>query len=150
METFGQIVGIIFAVLLLFLAYLLYSKDKFPSAVMVAWASVFILLCSFPWFQGWAKSFFSSQIISKLNDLGKQVTTVQETTTAMLINLSNQVNTVKATTEEMHKRLDNHQKQLDEFQITIRGEQTNLDAQAKQLADVEYWVKNRFLDVFNG
>jgi hypothetical protein len=160
-EIIGQIIGIIFAVFLLILAYKLYAKDRFPSAVLVVWASVFIFLCSWPWFQGWAKSFFASTVTTQLKELGKQVNTVQETTTAM----HNQL-------EKHQTEIDKHQKELDVVQAKIReaelnvfsqqsditnqfrqisivqsglaNAQTNLDAQAKQLSDVEYWIKNLF------
>ena len=117
METIGQIAGIIFAVILLKLAYKLYAKDRFPSAVLAAWASVFILLCSFPWFQGWAKSFIASNIISQLTALGKQVNTVQETTTAM------------------HTQLDKHQKELDVIQAKIREAESNVFNQQSDIAN---------------
>jgi nitrogen fixation/metabolism regulation signal transduction histidine kinase len=98
MEIFGQIIGFVFGFLLLRLAYKLFTKENVPSAVLVAWASALILLCSFPWFQGWAKSFIASNISSKLTAIGQQVNTVQETTTAM------------------QKQLDTHQTEIETHQ----------------------------------
>jgi hypothetical protein len=131
METIGQIIGIFFAGFLLLLAYKLYAKDRIPSAVLVVWASVFIFLCSWPWFQGWAKSFFASTITTQLKELGRQVNTVQETTTEMHKQL-----------EKHQSEIDNHQKQLNGIQLNIKSDQTNLDAEERRLSDVEYWVKN--------
>ncbi len=126
-----------------------------------AQVSALILLCSFPWFQGWAKSFIASNISSKLSALGEQV------------------NMVEKTTKEMHSQLESHQSKIDSYQkeladiqkriqgaelsitsqqadITNQFEkislmqsglntaQTNLTAQQVELADVSYWVKNLY------
>lgn len=159
METIGQIVGFIFAAFFLLLAYKLYNNNKNAAGGLVAVIGALILLCSFPWFQGWAKSFIASNIISKLTAIGQQVNTVQETTTAM------------------HTQLDKHQKELDVIQAKIREAesnvfsqqiditnqyhqismvqsdlataQTNFAAQEKELADVEYWVKNLYAKMTN-
>jgi len=85
-----------------------------------------IFLCSVPWFQGWAKSFIASKIISKLDSLGTQVNTVQETTTAM------------------HTQLDKHQRELDAIQAKIReaeskviGQQSEITNQFQQISMVQ-------------
>jgi len=124
MEIIGQIIGIIFAGLLLLLAYKLYAKDRIPSAVLVAWASVFIFLCSFPWFQGWAKSFIASNISSELTKLGQQVNTVQETTTAMHTQLENH-----------QTEIDKHQKELNEIQAKIREAESNVFSQQSDITN---------------
>jgi hypothetical protein len=120
MEIFGQIFGIIFAAFLLLLAFKLYQKDRIPTCGLVAWAGVFILLCSFQWFQGWAKSFIASNISSKLTTLGQQVNTVQETTTAMHTQL-----------EKHQTEIDKHQTELNEVQAKIREAESNVFSQQK-------------------
>jgi hypothetical protein len=117
MEIFGQIVGFIFAAGFLLLAYKLYNNNKNAAGHLTAVIGALILLCSFPWFQGWAKSFIASKIISKLDALGKQVTTVQETTTAM------------------HTQLDKHQKELDVIQVKIREAESNVFSQQSDITN---------------
>jgi chromosome segregation ATPase len=116
-EIFGQIIGFLFAYYLLRLAYKLYGKNRISGAVLVAWASVFIMLCSFQWFQVWAKSFIATNITTKLTAFGQQV------------------NSVQATTAEMHNQLasfqmgiDKYQKELDEAQSKIRDAETNVNS----------------------
>lgn len=111
MEILGQIVGFIFAGLLFWKAFKLYDNNKNAAGHLMAVIAASIFLCSVPWFQGWAKSFIASNIISKLNSLGKQVNTVQETTT------------------EMHTQLDKHQKELDVVQAKIREAESNVLSQ---------------------
>jgi hypothetical protein len=144
-ETFASIVGFIFAGFLFWLAYKLYDKDKIAGGGLVVVIGALILLCSFPWFQGWAKSFIASQITSKLTALGQQVNTVQETTTEMHKELENH-----------QTQIDEHQKELDEVQAKIRtaetnviNDQSNLASQEKELSDVEYWVKHLYGNMTN-
>jgi hypothetical protein len=166
METLGQIIGFFFAIFLLRLAYKLYDKSKYPACGFVSLAGAFIMLCSFPFFQGWAKSFIASKIISELAGLGQQVNTVQETTTEMHKLLDN------------HQiEIDNHQKELDEVQSNIRIAETNvinaqsditnqfqqisalqtnlntagtnIATQEQELSDVEYWVQNLYSKMTN-
>lgn len=117
MEIAAQIIGFIFASFIMRLAYKFFKKEKYPTCTMLVTIAAFIMLCSFPWFQGWAKAYFASNISSKLEALGQQVNTVQQITT------------------EMQNRLANHQRELEEAQ-------TNLNAQEIKLSDVEYWIKN--------
>lgn len=124
MEIVGQILGFIFAVLLLRLTYKLYANDKIPSAILVAWASVFILICSFPWFQGWAKSFIASNISSKLTALGEQVNTVQQTTTEMHNQLASH-----------QTQIENHQKELGVVQAKIREAESNVFTQQSDITN---------------
>jgi DNA gyrase/topoisomerase IV subunit A len=91
---------------------------------LVAWASVFIFLCSFPWFQGWAKSFIASNISSELTKLGQQVNTVQETTTAMHTQLENH-----------QTEIDKHQKELNEIQAKIREAESNVFSQQSDITN---------------
>lgn len=166
METIGQIIGFIFAGFLFWLAYKLYDKNKIAAGGLVVVIGALILLCSFQWFQGWAKSFVASNISSQLTALGRQVNTVQETTTEMHSKL-----------DKHQAEIEKHQKELDEVQAKIRlaetnvindqsdiknqfqrlsmvqsdlaTAQTNLASQEKELSDVEYWVKNLYGKITN-
>jgi septal ring factor EnvC (AmiA/AmiB activator) len=115
-EIVGQIIGFFFAYHLLRLAYKLFSKDKFAGAVFASWAAAFVLLCSLPWFQGLAKSFFTSNLTLQLTALG------------------NRLNTVQAITADLHNQLmahqseiDRHQREFDEARTNILDETTNLN-----------------------
>ena len=159
MQTIGQIIGFGFSCFLLRLAFKFFRKEKWTQCVFAMWAGAFVLLCSFSWFQGWAKAFIASNIRSQLATLSQQVNTVEAATTDMHTQL-----------ETHQTEIDKHQKELGEVQAKIRvaesnvfnqqsditnqfqqiskmqsglnGAQTNLDAQQKKLSDVEYWVRN--------
>jgi hypothetical protein len=174
MDIVGQIIGYVVACFCFRIAYKLYFKDKDktkPAALVLLVASL-ILLISMPWFQGFFKSFISSEIMAKFKTLGNQVNAVQDTTTEMLNNFSNQVVIIQETNKLMAAELNNHQSELEQIQKYIRLEQiniknehlvitnqietnklfqaslasaiTNVNAQQKQLSDVEYWVQHLY------
>lgn len=173
----GKVIGVIFASFLLGLAYQMLNKGKEWKSAFVAVLSVVVLLSCFNWFQGWAKSVMTTHILSKLEFIGQQVNTVQETTALMLNDLSNQVSIVKQTNALLIAELsnhqtaiDSHQKELDKVQGKIIGQElditnqfhtitlmtsnlntlgTNLDDQTKKLSTVEYWVHNIFDNMTN-
>jgi hypothetical protein len=89
MECIGQLVGFLFALFLLRLAYKVFEKN-IPQSSFIALLAVVILFCSFPWFQGFVKTWINSKVNSKLEAIGQQVNEVQKTTT------------------EMHGQLENH------------------------------------------
>jgi hypothetical protein len=98
MGVIGEVIGIIIACCLFRLAYKLYDKDKNAAAAFVLTIATVILFSCFTWFQGWAKSFIASSIISKLTEVGQAVNTVQDTTTQMLTTFSNKVESVQIST----------------------------------------------------
>jgi hypothetical protein len=124
MEIFGQIIGLVLdivgltlAVFLFWKAFKLYDRNKNAAGHLTAVIAVSVFLFSLPWFQGWAKSFIASNIISELKALGQQVNTVQETTTAM------------------HTQLEKHQKELNEFQAKIRKAESNVFNQQSDITN---------------
>lgn len=145
----------------LWLAFLYFGKEKYPTSTLFGIVAAFFILCSLPWFQGFAKTWFVSNINSKLRELGQQIDGVQKTTSGMQEQLSNN-----------QKQIDEHQRELDAVQSKIRrtqGEvtasqieitnqfnqilnlqsqlataQTNVDIQQKKLSDVEYYVDNTY------
>lgn len=147
-QVLGQIIGFFFAYHLLRLAYKLFWKKRFGSAALVSWASAFVLLCSLPWFQVWAKSFITTNVTSTLTSFGQQLKTVQATATEMrnelaghqtaidqqqqvlagvqsnFWNMETNVNTVQAATTEMHNQLAGHQTVIDQHQqelVRVQG-----------------------------
>jgi len=132
---------------------------------------VIVLFCSFPWFQGFLKTWVNSNINSKLVALGKQVNDVQTATTEMHGQLANH-----------QTQIDKHQKELDDVQVKVRNAQsdvlnqqtniaqqyqqisnvqsdlataqTNIEKQEKKIEDVEFLVDNLFAktveDKFSG
>jgi chromosome segregation ATPase len=130
-EVLGQVIGFFFAYHLLRLAYKLFSKDKFAGAVVASWASAFVLLCSLPWFQGFAKSFITSNLTVQLTALG------------------NRLNTVQAITADLHNELmahqaeiDRHQQEFDKASTNIWDEATNLNTMQTALTELH----NQFAD----
>ncbi len=161
MEIAGQIIGFVMGLFFLRLAYKFFDKDKITQSVFAAWAAVFIMLCSFPWFQGWAKSFIASNISSKLSLLGEQVSTVQQTTGEMHNQLAkhqseidkhqNDLNNIQSKIEQgqstvliQQSQITNQFKQISELQSDLFCSQTNIDAQQKKLSDVESLVNVLF------
>jgi hypothetical protein len=161
METISQIIGFIASFILFRFAFKYFAKEKYPTGLYIATVGAFILLCSFPWFQGFAKTWIISNVNSKLEALGQQVNIVQASTAEMHGQLAN------------HQiQIDKHQKELDDVQVKIRNAQsdianqqtnitrqyqqistvqsdlasaqTNLDMQEKKISDVEYLVDNLF------
>jgi hypothetical protein len=147
MAIIGEIIGFICGCLVIRKAFNLYDRDKLAAASTALVIGAFLLLCSFTWFQGWAKSLIASNILSRLTAIGEQVNTVQATTTDMLNQFSNQVNTLQQTDVAMQNELANHQALINTNQSNLGIAQTNLSIQQKQLSDVEYWVSNLFDNV---
>jgi hypothetical protein len=161
MEIISQIIGFIAAFILFRFAFKYFAKEKYPTGLYIATIGAFILLCSFPWFQGFAKTWIISNVNSKLAELGQQVNTVQAATTEMHGQLA-----------KHQTQIDEHQKELDDVQIKIRNAQsdvakqqvnigqqyqqistvqndlalaqTNIDTQEKKIEDVEFLVDNLF------
>jgi hypothetical protein len=172
-EIMGQIIGFIFAAFLLRLAYKFFKKEKYPTCTLLSGIGAFIMVCSFPWFQGWAKAYFGSVINSKLEALGQQVNTVQDTTTEMHKQLadhqaqidnhqkelgriqakigeaeSNVVNQQSEITNQ-YQRISVLQSNLGTAQTTILDQQDTLNKQQQKLGDVEYLVQNLFENTTN-
>jgi len=101
MDLVWQIIGVVFAVALLVLAFKVYEKEKTGHATAIATLSLVALCFSFPWFQG----FFRTHILGKISDLGKQM------------------NSFQLTMGEMQDQLSKHQKELDTIQAKIRQDQ---------------------------
>jgi len=142
MDFIGKLVGIVFACFLLRLAFKFFHKEKHAQSVFALWAAVFILLCSFSWFQGWAKSFIASNLIGRLTAITEQVNTVQSTTSEMLNQYSNQVNALILTNEAMHTQLVDHQTQIKKqqnelgiVQAKIREAETNIVLQQADITN---------------
>jgi len=161
METTGQIIGFAASIFLFLLAYKFFAKEKYPTSALLALMAVVVLFCSFPWFQGFLKTWVNSKVNSKLAALGQQVNDVQTATTEMHGQLAN------------HQiQIDKHQKELDDVQVKVRNAQsdvlnqqtniaqqyqqisnvqsglaiaqTNIDMQEKKIEDVEFLVENLF------
>ena len=161
METLGQIIGFVVSIILFRLAYKFFAKEKFPTATLLASMGFIVLFCSFPWFQGFVKTWVVADVNSKLAELGQQVNTVQTATTEMHGQLA-----------KHQIQIDEHQKELDDVQVKVRNAesdvtnqqanitqqyqqistvqsdlasaQTNLDTQEKKIANVEFLVDNLF------
>jgi hypothetical protein len=164
METIGQIIGFVVSIILFRLAYRFFAKEKFPTTTLLASMGFIVLFCSFPWFQGFVKTWVVSDVNSKLAELGQQVNTVQIATTEMHGQLA------KHQTE-----IDEHQKELNDVQIKVRNAesdvanqqvnighqyqqistvqsdlalaQTNIETQEKKIENVEFLVDNLFSKV---
>jgi hypothetical protein len=161
METIGQIIGFVVSIILFRLAYKFFAKEKYPTVTLLASMGFIVLFCSFPWFQGFVKTWVVSDVNSKLEELGQQVNTVQTATTEMHGQLA-----------KHQTQIDEHQKELDDVQVKIRTAQldvtnqqaniaqqyqristvqsdltlaqTNLAAQESKIANVEFLVDNLF------
>jgi hypothetical protein len=161
METIGQIIGFVASIILFRLAYKFFAKEKHPTSALLASLGVIVLFCSFPWFQGFVKTWVNSNVNSKLAALGQQVNDVQAATTEMHGQLANH-----------QTQIDKHQKELDDVQVKVRNAQsdvlnqqtkitlqyqqisnvqsalttaqTNIDMQEKKIEDVEFLVDNFF------
>jgi peptidoglycan hydrolase CwlO-like protein len=159
MEIAVFVISLIIGVYFLRLAFLNFGKEKYPTSTLFAMVAAFFILCSFPWFQGFIKTWIISNANAKFAALGKQLDTVQKTTGDMHDELANH-----------QKQIDEHQKELDTVQGKIRKTQsevadsqtditnqfqhltslenelataqTNLQAQQTKLQDVDYWIQN--------
>lgn len=173
MDVLGQIIGFIFAAFLLRLAYKFFRKEKYPTCTMLATVGSLILLCSFPWFQGWAKAYFDSILRSKLEALGEQVNSVQESTTEMHRQLANHQTRIEqhqaklaqiqqkireaesnvfvqqSEISNQYGQISMVQANLDSAQTNILFQQNALQEQQKKLGDIEYMVQNLFEETTN-
>jgi hypothetical protein len=70
-----QIIGLLAAAFLFYYSYRLLEKDHLGKSSTFALLGVVILFCSFPWFQGFVKSWISARIDARLAALGQQVNT---------------------------------------------------------------------------
>jgi len=149
METVGQfifeIIGFAFAGILGWKSFKLYDRNKNAAGHLTLVIAAVVLLCSWPWFQGWAKSFIASNISSQLAALGRQVNTVQETTTAMHTQL-----------EKHQVEIDKHQKELDAVQAKIReaesnvySQQTDITNQFRQISMVQSELASAQTNIFS-
>jgi len=156
-----EIIGLLAASFLFYYSYRLLEKDHLGKSSTFALLGVVILFCSFPWFQGFVKSWISARIDARLAALGQQVNDVQSTTTAMQKELS-----------EHQVKIDEHQKQLDDaqskflksqdeiarqqtglsnqlqrtsiLQASLDSVQTNVLNQEDQIQDVQFLVNNLY------
>jgi chromosome segregation ATPase len=171
-EIFGQIIGFLFAYYLLRLAYKLYGKNRISGAVLVAWASVFIMLCSFQWFQVWAKSFIATNVTTKLTAFGQQMNSVQATTTEMhsqlagfqteidkyqkeldeaqskIWDIETNANTVQTTTTEMHNQLASFQTEIGKHQEQLDEVQGNIRDAETNVFNQQSVITNQFQQIY--
>jgi Skp family chaperone for outer membrane proteins len=157
-EILGQIIGFLFAYYLLRLAYKCYGKNRFPSAVLVAWAAVIILLCSSQWFQVWAKSFIASNMTAKLNEFGQQLNSAQKVT----LDMRSQVAGDQTEMDKLRTELDEIQSKIQESETnvsTIRdtaaemrnqlaSHQTEMDDHQKKLDEFQSQVRDEETNAF--
>jgi len=149
-EILGQIIGFFFAYHLLRLAYKLLAKGRFAGAVFASWAAAFVLLCSLPWFEVWAKSFITSNITSQLTAFSHQVGALESATQEMhgqlagcqsendlnrqalgevqsnLWSIATNVNTLQAAAAEMRNQLAGQQATLDQHREELDKTQGSL------------------------
>jgi len=118
METISQVIGFIASFILFRFAFKYFAKEKYPTGLYIATVGALILLCSLPWFQGFAKTWIISNVNSKLEVLGRQVDTVQASTTEMHGQLA-----------KHQTKIDEHQKELDDVQVKIRNAQSDVTNQ---------------------
>jgi hypothetical protein len=131
MEVTGQIAAIICALILLVLAFKFFGKEKYPTSTMLALASAVILLCSFPWFQGFVKTWLVGYVRSRLNDLGQQVNQVQTATSEM--------HQLLATNQG---QIEKHQKELEEVQAKVKDAQADLSTQQKDITNQQFRISS--------
>lgn len=160
-EIASTIAGVVGSGFLFFLAWKFFGQEKYPTSTMLAVIGAALLLCSFPWFQGFVKTWLTGYVNSKLADLGNQVNAVQETTTRMQTELSrhqvqiddhqNELNFVQARIRtnqveivESQQSITNQYQDLFGLQRRIASTQTNLDQQQKKIEDVEFLVENLY------
>lgn len=161
MDTIASIVGFVAAFVLYHLAYKYFRKEKHPTCWLLVLLGTFILLCSFPWFQGFVKVWIDSKINSKLVSLGEQVNQVQATTGEMhgqLAKHQTEIDKHQKELDDVQSNIKNAQSEVSKQQTNIAGQyrqivavqnelatsQTNLNTQAKKIEDVEFLVNNLF------
>ena len=166
MDTIFQIVGIVIACFLFYKAYKLYSKNHNAAAGIVLTIATIMFLCAAPWFQGWAKSFMTSEILSRLTSISNQVNTIQDTTTAMhqqlevhqreissnqlhLAAVQNLIQINESNVVIQQSEITNQFRRIGAMQDGLAAAQTNLDSQEAKLSDVEYWVRNLYANRVN-
>jgi cytosine/uracil/thiamine/allantoin permease len=77
MTLVACIIPFVIGVFVFRLAFLNFYKEKYPTSTLFGVIAAFFMLCSLPWFQGFAKTWFVSNINSKLRVLGEQIDEVQ-------------------------------------------------------------------------
>jgi len=157
-EILGQIIGFLFAYYLLRLAYKCYGKNRIPSAVLVAWAAVIILLCSSQWFQVWAKSFIASNLTVKLNEFGQQLNSAQKVTMDMHSQLAGdqtEMDKLRTELDEMQSKIQESETNVNiirdtatEMRNQLASHQTELDNHQKKLDEVQSQVQDAETNVF--
>jgi hypothetical protein len=170
-EIVGQIIGFFFAYHLLRLAYKLFSKGKFIGAVFASWAAAFVLLCSFPWFQVWAKSFITSNLTLQLTALGHRLNTVQATAADLHGQLliqqaeidrsqrefdqarsniwdeATNIITLQAAVTDLHAQLAGHQTEIDRHQMESEGLQHIIWETETNVMDQKSVLANQFKQI---
>ncbi len=147
MEYIGYVVPFIVGGFFLWLAFLNFGKEKYPTSTLFGVVAALLIFCSFPWFQALAKTWLISNVSSKLKSLGDQIEIVQKTTADMHDQLS-----------EHQKQIDNHQQDIGksqsdlarqvanihDLQISLARAQTNLMVQSEKLTNIEFRVNDLF------
>jgi peptidoglycan hydrolase CwlO-like protein len=127
----------------------------------VSWASEFVLLCSLPWFQVWAKSFITTNVTSTLTSFRQQLKTVQATTTEMhnqlaghqtvidqhqqeLVRVQGRIRDAETGFINQQSLFTNQLQQIFTLQSELADTGANLSAQGKKLSEIEHWVKNLY------
>ena len=161
MEIIGQILGFGGSIFLFYFAYRFFEKEKFPTSSMFALIGVFILVCSFPWFQGFVKTWVISDVNSKLTSLGQQVNDVQASTSEMQKQLGYHQSEIEKSQRELNDvqtKIRNAQLdvakqqtniteqyyQISTVQAGLASAQTNIDLQEQKIEDVQFLVDNLF------
>ncbi len=161
MDVIFQIIGAVFAGFGLRLALNIFKKKEYATSLAVFSVASFVMLCSFPWFQGWAKAYFASNLRAKLAALGEQVNTVQAATTEMqgqldihqkqinehqteLNSVQSKIRKTQSEVMESQNEITNQYDRLSAMQEVVSVAQTNLEVQQKKIEDVEYLASNLF------
>src|ERR1043165_817557 len=120
MVIVANVLSIAGAALFLFMCVQYFLKEKYPTSILFGTFAAFFILCTFPWFQGLAKTWIVSNVNSKLADLGSKLDEVQKTSVEMQSQL-----------EKHQKQIDTNQTQLSLIQVEIIRAQSQLLAQQK-------------------
>jgi uncharacterized coiled-coil protein SlyX len=120
-----QIVGIVFALLLLRLAYKFFEKGKDAKAWSIAVIGAVVLFCSM--FYG----FFETHVIGKIFEYNKKLDSFQKVVTEMQAELSTH-----------QQEIDKHQKELRAVQGTIRTNQTEVLASQTDITNQYHQLKS--------
>ena len=154
-EIIGYAVPIIAGGFFLWLAFLNFGREKYAASLFFGGVASFFLLCSLPWFQGFAKTWFISNVNAKFTALGKQVDNVQTTIGEMQNQLSDhqkELNDVQAKIRvsqtnvlESQTAIISQHAQLSSMQTNLMAAQTNIQAQTSRIEDVESRLSSRLM-----